>query len=165
MRSLLSRLRLWLAAQLDEYTLMGRFCFCLCVQVCLLAAGSSYILAADVVGVPKASALPDGVYMVQLLGYVVALLILLGAGLAVLFKKGHFGGGGIVGKAAKKLQIEESKAVGQRQYLLVVGYDGRKMLLGVCPGRIDYLCPLDSDVDAVDESPRSFPKISPEGLA
>lgn len=127
-----------------------------------MASGASVSLASDAVDLPKVNALPAGVYTVQLLGYVVALLILLGAGLVVLLKKGHIGGVRVSGKVAKKLQVEESRMIGQRQYLLVVGYDGKKMLLGVCPGRIDYLCPLDSEADDVDGPPPSFRNISSE---
>ncbi|MEI6872466.1 MAG: flagellar biosynthetic protein FliO [Verrucomicrobiota bacterium] len=49
-------------------------------------------------------------------------------------------------KAVRKLRIEETKSVGHRQYLLVAEYEGRRFLLGVCPGRIEYLSGLDSDV-------------------
>ncbi|MEI6714537.1 MAG: flagellar biosynthetic protein FliO [Verrucomicrobiota bacterium] len=85
--------------------------------------------------------------MIQVLGYIVAILILLGAGLLVLFKGGYVGGLRSGGKVAKKLQIEETRMLGHRQYLVVAEYEGRRMLIGVCPGRIDYLCPLDSDLD------------------
>ena len=36
------------------------------------------------------------------------------------------------------------KSLGNRQFLLVVGYEDQRLLLGVTPGKIDYLCPLDS---------------------
>ena len=39
--------------------------------------------------------------------------------------------------------------LGHKQFLAVVEYEGRKMLLGVCPGRIDYLCPLEGNEDGV----------------
>ena len=41
-----------------------------------------------------------------------------------------------------KLQVLETRMLGNRQFLLVVEYDEARMLLGVCPGRIDYLTPL-----------------------
>ncbi len=44
----------------------------------------------------------------------------------------------------RKLQILETRPLGNRQYLLVIGYEDSRMLLGVTPGKIDYLCPLDS---------------------
>jgi flagellar protein FliO/FliZ len=50
---------------------------------------------------------------------------------------------GAAGRDARKLAIAESRPLGNRQYLVVANYDGRKFLLGVCPGRIDLLSPLD----------------------
>ena len=44
----------------------------------------------------------------------------------------------------KKLHVLELKSLGNRQFLLVVGYEDQRLLLGVTPGKIDYLCPLDS---------------------
>ena len=44
----------------------------------------------------------------------------------------------------KKLAVLEMKSLGNRQFLLVVGYEDQRLLLGVTPGKIDYLCPLDS---------------------
>ncbi|MFM8363886.1 MAG: FliO/MopB family protein [Verrucomicrobiota bacterium] len=46
--------------------------------------------------------------------------------------------------AERRLNILETRPLGNRQYLLVVAYDDTRMLLGVTPGKIDYLCPLDS---------------------
>ena len=43
----------------------------------------------------------------------------------------------------RKLAIDETRSLGSRQYLVVASYEGRKLLLGVCPGRIDLLTPLD----------------------
>jgi flagellar biogenesis protein FliO len=43
----------------------------------------------------------------------------------------------------RKLEIREMRALGNRQFLLVVEYEEHRMLLGVTPGKIDYLCPLD----------------------
>jgi flagellar protein FliO/FliZ len=42
----------------------------------------------------------------------------------------------------RKLAIAETRPLGNRQYLVVADYEGRKFLLGVCPGRIDLLAPL-----------------------
>ena len=47
------------------------------------------------------------------------------------------------GRSARKLAIDETRSLGSRQYLVVASYEGRKLLLGVCPGRIDLLTPLD----------------------
>ena len=45
---------------------------------------------------------------------------------------------------AARLAIVESRSLGSRQYLVVADYDGRKFLLGVCPGSIAMLTPLDA---------------------
>lgn len=43
----------------------------------------------------------------------------------------------------RALAIDETKSLGNRQYLVVASYEGKRFLLGVCPGRIDLLTPLD----------------------
>jgi flagellar protein FliO/FliZ len=56
-----------------------------------------------------------------------------------------------LGAKGQKLAIAETRSLGNRQYLVVADYDGRKFLLGVCPGRIEMLTPLgagDDDVEA-----------------
>ena len=42
----------------------------------------------------------------------------------------------------RSLAIDETRSLGNRQYLVVASYEGKKFLLGVCPGRIDMLSPL-----------------------
>jgi flagellar biogenesis protein FliO len=51
-------------------------------------------------------------------------------------------------KEERKLQVHEMRPLGNRQFLVVVGYEDTRMLLGVTPGKIDYLCPLDSPSSA-----------------
>lgn len=51
--------------------------------------------------------------------------------------------GNPVGKDLRALAVEETRSLGNRQYLVVASYEGKKFLLGVCPGRIDMLSPLD----------------------
>ncbi len=83
------------------------------------------------------AAMPGG--LGQAAGYVVVLGLLAG-GAWLLLKRG------IVSrpfaKNAGKLQVLETRMLGNRQFLLVVEYEDAKMLVGVCPGRIDYLTPL-----------------------
>ena len=43
----------------------------------------------------------------------------------------------------RALAVDETRSLGNRQYLVVASYAGRKFLIGVCPGRIDMLAPLD----------------------
>ncbi|MBL9186459.1 MAG: flagellar biosynthetic protein FliO [Opitutaceae bacterium] len=51
-----------------------------------------------------------------------------------------------VGREARLLNVEETRSLGNRQYLVVASYEDRKFLIGVCPGRIDMLSPLTDDV-------------------
>ena len=51
--------------------------------------------------------------------------------------------GPAAGRGARKLQIDETRPLGNRQYLVVADYDGKKFLLGVTPGRIQMLTPLE----------------------
>jgi flagellar protein FliO/FliZ len=47
-----------------------------------------------------------------------------------------------IARDGRNLAIEETRSLGNRQYLVVAAYDGKKFLIGVCPGRIDMLAPL-----------------------
>lgn len=47
-----------------------------------------------------------------------------------------------VANGTRNLAVEETKSLGNRQYLVVASYEGKKFLLGVCPGRIDLVAPL-----------------------
>lgn len=47
------------------------------------------------------------------------------------------------GTGGSRLAVVETRPLGSRQYLVVADYDGRKFLLGVCPGSIELLTPLD----------------------
>jgi flagellar protein FliO/FliZ len=58
-------------------------------------------------------------------------------------------------RGERKLNITETRGLGARQFLIVAEYENRKMLLGVCPGRIDYLCTLSA-------SEPEFPNLAPE---
>ncbi|MEO5959980.1 MAG: flagellar biosynthetic protein FliO [Opitutaceae bacterium] len=52
----------------------------------------------------------------------------------------------------RALAIDETRSLGNRQYLVVASYEGRKFLIGVCPGRINLLSGLSRSVDD-DDSP------------
>lgn len=75
------------------------------------------------------------------LGYFLAGLASLSGGAVWLWRKFAFGWK--AGAVSRRLNIEESKMLGYKQHLVVAEYEGRKFLLGVCPGRIDFLCRLD----------------------
>lgn len=51
--------------------------------------------------------------------------------------------GSPAGRDLRALAIDETRSLGNRQFLVVASYEGRKFLLGVCPGRIEMLAPLD----------------------
>ena len=91
---------------------------------------------------PSRPPAPDLDSLGRMLGYLTLFAALAGA--AVYFMK--FGLPLARNGAAldRKLQILETRPLGNRQYLLVVGYEDSRMLIGVTPGKIDYLCPLDS---------------------
>jgi len=80
---------------------------------------------------------------------VVAFLLAAG-GVWVLVKRRKAGPGG--SRGGRKLQIDETRPLGNRQYLVVADYDGKKFLLGVTPGRIQMLTPLESDDGQVRET-------------
>ena len=68
-----------------------------------------------------------------------AVLVLAGVGGWLLWR-GRNGIG--VGRSQRQLVIDETRSLGNRQYLVVASYQDKKFLLGVCPGRIDLLSPL-----------------------
>ena len=89
----------------------------------------------------------------RLLGYITLLAALAGAAI-YLIKFGiplHRNRS----KEERKLQVLEMRPLGNRQFLIVVGYDDTRMLLGVTPGKIDYLCPRES----VSTNPPDFAQL------
>ena len=56
-----------------------------------------------------------------------------------------------VGRDMRALAIDETRSLGNRQFLVVASYEGRKFLIGVCPGRIDMLAPLDAPMQKARE--------------
>ena len=48
---------------------------------------------------------------------------------------GRVGGG-------RAIVVEETRSLGNRQYLVIAACDGRRFLLGVTPGRIELVAPL-----------------------
>jgi len=64
-------------------------------------------------------------------------------------------------KASGKLNIAETRMLGNRQFISVVEYENQKILIGVGPGKIDYLTTLQdygAEFTAVDSE-------SSEGVA
>ncbi len=73
-------------------------------------------------------------------GWLVAGVVLVGAGAWVWFQRARPGGRAGAGKL---IGIEETKSLGNRQFLVVASCDGRRFLLGVSPGHINTLADLD----------------------
>jgi flagellar biogenesis protein FliO len=55
--------------------------------------------------------------------------------------------------SGSNLEIFETRSLGGRQFLMVVGYGGERFLLSVCPGRVEYLCSLPETGRADGEVP------------
>ena len=67
-------------------------------------------------------------------------IALAGAGGWMVWRNRH---GKPIGREMRALAIDESRSLGNRQYLIVASYEDKKFLIGVCPGRIELLSPLD----------------------
>jgi flagellar biogenesis protein FliO len=132
-----SRLRLSLAH--------GALCYVLLLPAALAQGQSSSSGSLGFSGAPTAGAGS----MIQMFGYVLAIVMIVGAVIAFFLRSGGLLGIRLGAKTNRKLQLQETWMLGHKQFLAVVDYEGRKMLLGVCPGRIDYLCPLEGNEDAV----------------
>ena len=72
-----------------------------------------------------------------------ALLLALGGGWLLLKRRGVLPVRGT--RTERKIVIEETRSLGNRQYLVVAGYEGKKFLLGVTAGQIQMLSTLDGD--------------------
>lgn len=68
-------------------------------------------------------------------------LLLAGGGVALILKRR--GGGLPAGAKGRRLAVEETRSLGNRQYLVVAGYDRKRFLLSVTPGQIQLIAPLD----------------------
>ncbi|HEY0967449.1 MAG TPA: flagellar biosynthetic protein FliO [Opitutaceae bacterium] len=67
----------------------------------------------------------------------------LAAGGIWLAKRGRLPG--VAGnRELRHLSVEETRALGNRQYLVVAAYDDKRFLIAVCPGRIEFLTALDA---------------------
>jgi flagellar biosynthetic protein FliO len=83
-------------------------------------------------------------------GYLVVLVVLV-AGAWILLRRGALPRP--FSRSDGRLRVLETRLLGNRQFLVVVEYEDAKMLLGVCPGRIDYLTPLAGDPLAAAVAP------------
>ncbi|MGF1483021.1 MAG: flagellar biosynthetic protein FliO [Opitutales bacterium] len=100
-------------------------------------------------------------------GLIQALIFLsiLGAGGFLLVQRMRQGKGPLksrinraLGQTEGGLKIEETRMLGNKQYLVVVAYADKKMLIGVGPGLINHLCYLNDNFaqafsDSVEDTP------------
>jgi flagellar protein FliO/FliZ len=74
-----------------------------------------------------------------------ALLVAGCAGAGIwLWWRGRRGAPAFTARGERRLVVSETRALGNRQYLVVAAYDDKRYLLGVCPGRIEMLAPLEA---------------------
>lgn len=69
-------------------------------------------------------------------------ILLLAAGGGWFLWRSRTNGSIRLNKGQRQLAIEETRSLGNRQFLVVAGYQDKKFLLGVCPGKIELLAPL-----------------------
>jgi flagellar protein FliO/FliZ len=69
----------------------------------------------------------------------IGVLVLAGAGAWILYR-GR--GKGLIRNDARLLTVNETRSLGNRQFLVVASYEDKKFLLGVCPGKIELLSRL-----------------------
>lgn len=84
----------------------------------------------------------------------VGVFALAGAGGWMLWRARANGVAGLA-RGTRNLAVEETRSLGNRQFLVVASYQDKKFLIGVCPGRIDLLSALNSSDAVVPEKSRS----------
>ena len=72
---------------------------------------------------------------------VVGVILLGGAGGWMLLRA-RAGGLKQFSRTPRQLAVEETRPLGNRQFLVVASYQDKKFLIGVCPGRIELLSSL-----------------------
>lgn len=81
-------------------------------------------------------------------GYLlVVALVLAAAGAWILIQRRQ--GAPLVSRGPRKLQLEETRPLGNRQYLVVASYEGKKFLLGVTTGQIQMLTQLEGEIGGI----------------
>jgi flagellar protein FliO/FliZ len=82
---------------------------------------------------------PGGSTFVMFTGYGVVLAVL---GTGVFFALRRGGWRGVMKRSEGRLQVSETRMLGNRQFIMVVEYEDARLLVGVSPGRIELLAPL-----------------------
>ena len=89
---------------------------------------------------------------------IVIVALVLAAGGYVLVKRGGFRARTII-PGIQHLVIEETRPLGNKQFLAVATHGDRRFLLAVCPGRIDLLSRLDDvGLPAENRPPPRMPR-------
>ena len=76
---------------------------------------------------------------VMFAGYGLVLAVL---GFGVFFVLRRGGWRRVIKRSEGRLQVRETRMLGNRQFLMVVEYEASRLLVGVSPGRIELLTPL-----------------------
>lgn len=97
--------------------------------------------------------------LTNLLFYLVLLLVLAGA--IYYFITRGWAGTGFGKNASRRLQIAEIRSLGNRQFLVVAEYDTTRVLLGVSPGRVDFLRDLPAPTSTTAAAPPAAPDDPP----
>ena len=87
----------------------------------------------------RTSSFSGGSTFVMFTGYG-AVLAVLGVGVFFALKRG--GWRNVMKRSEGRLQVSETRMLGNRQFIMVVEYEDSRLLVGVSPGRIELLTPL-----------------------
>lgn len=88
---------------------------------------------------------------VMFAGYGLVLAVLAG-GVFFVLRRG--GWRRVINRSEGRLQVRETRMLGNRQFLMVVEYEASRLLVGVSPGRIELLTPLgpsESNLEAMPD--------------
>jgi flagellar protein FliO/FliZ len=94
-----------------------------------------------------------GSTFVMFTGYGVVLAVL-GVGIFFALKRG--GWRNVMKRSEGRLQVSETRMLGNRQFLMVVEYEESRLLVGVSPGRIELLTPLGPTLSNLEALPEGF---------
>ena len=94
-----------------------------------------------------------GSTFVMFTGYGVVLAVL-GVGVFFALKRG--GWRNVMKRSDGRLQVSETRMLGNRQFLMVVEYEESRLLVGVSPGRIELLTPLGPTLSNLEALPEGF---------
>ncbi len=80
--------------------------------------------------------------------YLFLFMLVVLAGIFIYLKRGGVNLKGLGDQGG--LKIKETKTLGNKQFLVVVEYESKKVLLGIGPGMMTHLCDLDSPTKSDD---------------